>query len=73
MGKVAEIANELAPLQAEKDYYFHVYNTLLETYGSNRTPAQDHEIFMAQSAANRARDILERHEFWRDYFVDKSR
>lgn len=66
MGKVADIANELAPLQVEKDYCFHVYNTLLEIYGSNRTPAQDHEIFMAQSAANRARDILERHEFWKE-------
>lgn len=73
MGKVAEISNELAPLQAEKDYCFHVYNTLLETYGSNRTPEQDHEIFMAQSAANRARVTLERHEFWKDYATDESR
>lgn len=66
MGKVAEIANELAPLQEEKDYCFHVYNTLLQKYGSNRTRAQDHEIFMAQAKAQRARYILERHEFWKE-------
>jgi hypothetical protein len=68
MGKVSEMAEELAPLREHMDYCFHIYNSLIQASSpATRTPAQEHEIHEARQLALNARDILENSSFWKDF------